>query len=130
MRLCSPSCRAAAIIGFVGAWFGMTTPGIASEYACKVPRALLCADCATQIGISLLPGGGCRISFIPSAVAGPAPPNLGSDQLEFKIEAPRVVVSRAFPRWSESFRRAHPTIIAKVMPIPHCFVFNGSKYCE
>ena len=125
----APGWGAAASIVLAGAWLA-TAPSQASEYACKVPRALVCADCASQIAINLLPGGGCRISFTAPNAAVAAPAATAPAQLEFKIEAPAVVVTRAPPHWNTPFRRTHPTIVAKASPGPRCFVFNGSRYCE
>ncbi len=102
--------------------------GIATsaEYSCRVPRALLCPGCASQIVVSLQPGGGCRISFSPEA---PAPTSASSEQLEFRVEGPPVVVTRMAPRGALTWR-ARRVAQAKPAPSRRCFVFNAQEYCE
>jgi hypothetical protein len=97
-----------------------------AEYSCRVPRALLCPGCASQIVVSLQSGGGCRISFTPET---PSASNASAEQLEFRVEAPPVVVTRIAPRGALAWR-ARRVAVTKPAPSRRCFVFNGQEYCE
>jgi hypothetical protein len=111
---------------------GAAAPARAATYTCRVPRALLCEGCAQQIAISLLPGGGCRVSFTPPAAApssaapstsAPAP----AGQLELQIQpAP----SYAAPRAPVYRTRRVALAPRKAAPAHSCFTFNGAQYCE
>jgi hypothetical protein len=90
-----------------------------------VPRALLCDGCAQQIAISLQQGGGCRISFTPTAVA-PAPNDAAStSQLVFQVQSAPV-----FPVPRVAAFRPHRYALARPAPKGRCFVFNANEYCE
>ena len=76
------SIRRAAIVtvaAFVAAT-GSTVPASvarAGGYVCTIPRALLCDGCASQVAITLVRGGTCRVSFTPVAPGTPLSPGLG-----------------------------------------------------
>jgi hypothetical protein len=106
----------------------LAAPAKANEYSCRLPRALLCDGCANQIAITLQPGGGCRISFTPSSGQTAAPARTSSDQLELRVEAERVTITRFAPRRSAA---GHTRAVAWARPSSRrCFVFNTQQYCE
>jgi hypothetical protein len=100
------------------------SPAWPSEYSCRVPRALLCEGCASQIAITLQPGGNCRISFTPDSPAAHAPAE-ATEPLEFRVEAAPIVVARPKAIW-----RPRAVAFARPAPSERCFVFNALKYCE
>ena len=100
------------------------SPAWPSEYSCRVPRALLCEGCASQIAITLQPGGNCRISFTPDTPAAHAPAE-ATERLEFRVEAAPIVVARPRASW-----RARNFALARPASSERCFVFNALKYCE
>jgi hypothetical protein len=116
--------RSMAIGAFASTW--MAAPAQPSEYACRVPRALLCKGCASQIVIALQPGGGCRISFSPAA--SPAS-DADQDQLDFRVSATPTATARV-PAGLHSNMRRHRVAVARQIPMARCFVFNAQKYCE
>jgi hypothetical protein len=92
-------------------------------YRCNVPRALLCEGCASEVAITLLPSGACRVSFTPPPVAGAAAP--AGQRFSFSVE------TYSAPAVRRRIWRANAT------PRPltngghgQCFVFNGNQYCE
>ncbi|MGO8798514.1 MAG: hypothetical protein ACLQE9_16480 [Roseiarcus sp.] len=100
-----------------------------ADYACRVPRAILCDGCAKAIAITLQRDGSCRISFTPTASATDAA--AGAPQptdINFQVDvapAPRIVRRAAYvPGYARhvSWLRAAPEA--------HCFVFNDRRYCE
>lgn len=97
----------------------------ASEYLCRVPRALLCDGCARQIAITLQSGGGCRISFTPADVSPSQLPVRATETFEFRVEMSPMAVPRLQRRW-----RTPRVALARPPPNSGCFVFNGQKYCE
>jgi hypothetical protein len=106
----------------------VATAAPSASYACNVPRALLCEGCASQIQVTLLPGGACRVSFTtPATSSGGAP--VGQEAISFHIEAPVV-------RMGAMRRRPAPWRLAAAQrrrPVPvqaRCFHFNGNEYCE
>jgi hypothetical protein len=113
-----------AIGAFVSTW--MAAPAQPSEYSCRVPRALLCMGCASQIAIALQPGGGCRISFSP--MGSPAADS-GQDQLDFRVSAPTTAIARVPAQRRLSIGRRQ-VAFARQTPIERCFVFKAQKYCE
>jgi hypothetical protein len=107
-------------------------PAQPAEYCCRVPRALLCEGCASQIAIALQANGSCRVSFTPEAPPpGPAasPGKSGPDQLELKVETPPPIVARIAPH-RQPLWRPHRFALARPAPSPRCFVFNAQRYCE
>jgi hypothetical protein len=95
-------------------------------YACNVPRALLCENCASSIAITLTKAGACRITFTP----GPGRPEAASAplSLNFNVEVARPAA--AYPgRRRVAFARH---VSHALSPATHgrCFVFSGSQYCE
>ena len=58
----------AALIAALASLPGATAARAA--FSCRVPRAILCEGCASQIAITLRRDGSCRIAF--------APPSTGS----------------------------------------------------
>ena len=91
----------------------------ASEFACRLPRELLCEGCAQNVTISLQRGGSCRVSFTPATGAPPAATE-AKGQLELRIvSAPNSATS-------------HGVATRKRVSAPpkHCFVFNSKTNCE
>lgn len=88
----------------------------AGDYACAIPRALLCDGCASQIAITLAPRGGCRVSFTPVA---PGTTPTGATSFTFHVQTP-AVAAVAKPR-AEA---------APKPPSAKCFVYNNNQYCE
>jgi hypothetical protein len=123
-RDCARALRSMAIGAFVSTW--MAAPAQPGEYSCRVPRALLCKGCASQIAIVLQPGGGCRISFSPE---GTLAPDSSQDQLDFRVSAPPTNLLRA-PTRTRLSRPSHRATFARQTPLERCFVFNAQKYCE
>jgi hypothetical protein len=123
-RDCARALRSMAIGAFVSTW--MAAPADAGEYSCRVPRALLCKGCASQIAIVLQPGGGCRISFSPQGLLAP---DSGQDQLDFRVSAPPNNLLRV-PQRARLSRPSHRATFAGQAPPERCFVFNAQKYCE
>ena len=91
----------------------------AGGYVCVIPRALLCEGCASQVAITLVRGGTCRISFTPGA-PGAAP--TGATAFSFYVQTPAVA---AAPRPAAPRPPA-----ATAAPNAKCFVFNNNQYCE
>jgi hypothetical protein len=92
----------------------------AGGYVCVIPRALLCDGCASQVAITLVRGGGCRVSFTPAA-PGSAPESGAS--FSFYVQTPAV---GAAPRPAAKPRQPAAT----AAPRSKCFVFNSNQYCE
>ncbi len=105
-------------------------PAVANEYSCRVPRALLCDGCANQLSITLQPSGGCRISFTPPGSVAPTAAKPPSDQVELRVEAAPVVITRYAPRRSVAPWHTHAVALAKPGQSGRCFVFNSQQYCE
>jgi hypothetical protein len=95
----------------------------ASGYTCRVPRALLCDNCAAHIAIALQANGSCRISFNPETAAGG--PAAASEAVLFTVYGPTLDTFGRKATW-----RAHYVGLPKPASISHCFVFNSQKYCE
>ena len=102
---------------------GSAVDATAGVYRCNVPRALLCEGCASEVAITLLPSGACRVSFTPPSTTGAAAP--AAQRFSFSVEtysAPavrrRIWRASATPRPMTSGGHGQ------------CFVFNGSQYCE
>jgi hypothetical protein len=95
----------------------------ASGYSCRVPRALLCENCATHIAIALQANGSCRISFDPETAAGG--PAAASEAVLFTVYGPTLDTFARKATW-----RAHYVSLPKPASTSHCFVFNSEKYCE
>ena len=117
--------RRAAIltVAALGAALGSTVPASlarAGDYVCNIPRALLCDGCASQVAITLVRGGTCRISFTPVA-PGIAPTS--ATAFSFYVQTPAV---GAEPR--PAARPRQPA--ATAAPRSKCFVFNNNQYCE
>ena len=91
----------------------------AGGYVCTIPRALLCDGCASQIAITLIRGGTCRVSFTPIA-PGTAPTS--GTPFSFYVQTPAV---GAEPRPA-----AKPRPPAAAATRQRCFVFNNNQYCE
>ena len=91
----------------------------AGGYVCTIPRALLCDGCASQIAITLVRGGTCRVSFTPVA-PGTAP--AAGTPFSFYVQTPAV---SAEPRPA-----AKPRQPAAAATRQKCFVFNNNQYCE
>ena len=109
---------AIAFAATLGAVVGLSTADAtaqAGDYVCNIPHALLCDGCASQVSITLVQGGTCRISFTPAAAGAPA----GATSFSFHVLTPAVVAAR--PR---------PAAAAPAAPSSKCFVFNGNQYCE
>ncbi len=119
------SIRRAAILTVAAlvAALGPTVPisvARAGGYVCNIPRALLCEGCASQIAITLIRGGTCRISYTPGA-PGTAPTS--GTPFSFYVQTPAV---GAEPRPAA---RPRP-VAAPAAPRSKCFVFNNNQYCE
>ncbi len=119
------SIRGAAILTVAAlvAALGATVPisvARAGGYVCTIPRALLCEGCASQVAITLVRGGTCRVSFTPGA-PGTAP--TGGTSFSFYVQTPAI---GAGPRPAAKPRQ--PTAAAATRP--KCFVFNNNQYCE
>jgi hypothetical protein len=95
----------------------------ASGYSCRVPRALLCENCATHIAIALQANGSCRISFDPETAAGG--PAAASEAVLFTVYGPTPDTFARKATW-----RAHYVSLPKPASTSHCFIFNSEKYCE
>jgi hypothetical protein len=95
----------------------------AGGYSCRVPRALLCENCATRIAIALQADGSCRISFNPETAAGE--PGAASEAVLFTVYGPTPDTFARKAAW-----RAHYVSLPKPASTSHCFVFNLQKYCE
>jgi hypothetical protein len=92
-----------------------------ARFFCAIPDALVCEGCAQHLVISLLEGGGCRISFIspPPGRTESRP----SSTLRLTVIAP---VTKAEP----FRRRERPSSSKPALTTSRCFVFNGNSYCE
>ncbi len=97
----------------------------AGAYLCRVPRAVLCEGCASQIAIALQSGGGCRISFTPSATPATPTPARAYDAFEFRVETAPIAAPK---HWRG--RRAPRVALVRPATNPRCFVFGGNEYCE
>jgi hypothetical protein len=118
--------RGAAILAVTAlvAVFAATIPisiARAGGYVCAIPRALLCDGCASQVAITLVRGGTCRVSFTPGA-PGAAP--TGATSFSFYVQTPAVDVA---PQLAAKPRQ--PAAAAGATR-PKCFVFNNNQYCE
>jgi hypothetical protein len=111
--------------GLLGLGIVMSLAGSAqaSGYSCRVPRALLCENCATHIAIALQANGSCRISFDPETEAGG--PAAASEAVLFTVYGPTPDTFARKATW-----RAHYVSLPKPASTSHCFVFNSEKYCE
>lgn len=92
----------------------------AGGYVCSIPRALLCDGCASQIAITLVRGGTCRVSFTPVA-PGTAPAT--ATAFRFYVQTPAIVAAQR-----PAAKPGSPASTAA--PGAKCFVFNGNQYCE
>jgi len=110
--------------------------GARAAFSCRVPRAILCEGCASQIAITLRRDGGCRISFAPpSTAAAPSTPAASPQvDLDFQVEvAPvRGPAGRAKRIYGGSPKggNAARSSWLRAAPQSRCFVFNGQRYCE
>lgn len=107
---------------------GAPAASAGAAYSCSVPRALLCDGCASQIAITLLPGGACRVSFTPPA-APPAAPLTGQIAFSFEVQAPAVTTNVYRRRVAAVVARPHVATFGGPLSA-RCFVFNGNQYCE
>ncbi len=117
--------RRAAIltVAALGAALGSTVPASlarAGDYVCNIPRALLCDGCASQVEVTLVRGGTCRISFTPVA-PGIAPTS--ATAFSFHVQTPAV---GGAPRVAARPRQPAAT----AAPRQKCFIFNNNQYCE
>ena len=92
----------------------------AGGYVCNIPRALLCDGCASQIAITLVRGGTCRVSFAPVA---PATAPTSATSFSFYVQTPAI---SAEPR---PVAKARPPA-ATAAPRSKCFIFKNNQYCE
>jgi len=111
----------AALAAVAGATTISAPAARAGGYTCVIPRALLCEGCASQVAITLVRGGTCRVSFTPGATEG-APS--GATAFSFYVQTPAVAAAAA-PRPAA----ARPPA-ATAAPNSKCFVFNDNRYCE
>lgn len=93
----------------------------AGQYSCQVPASVICQGCSTNVAISLLPGGGCRVSFSPARSGVAALP---SGTVSLRIDTPAARTPR--PRVASRTR----TSTSQPPGRSACFVFNGQRYCE
>ena len=115
----TPKVLLAASLAFRIPCFG--DDAAAAQYRCKIPLAVLCPGCASDVTISLQPRGECRVSFTP-LLGGAAQPLSGAVTFQIRTPAPTYVRHGIFLR----ARRAVP-----LKPANHsCFVFNDRQYCE
>ena len=116
---------AAAFLAALG-MTAVTSPARSGNYVCNIPRALLCEGCASQVAITLVRGGGCRVAFTPG-VAGSAPTTQAT--FNFVVQTPAVG-----KQWAPAVKRVSaaraPQSAAAAAPRARCFVFNGNQYCE
>jgi len=108
-------------------------PGVtvahAAAFSCRVPRALLCEGCASQIAISLRRDGTCRVAFAPPLTAGASTPAISPQvDLSFQVEIPPPL-ARAIPPRSKAGSGARVSWL-RPAPQSRCFVFNNQRYCE
>jgi hypothetical protein len=103
----------------------------AAHYSCAVPRALLCDNCATALAVTLLPGGGCRISFTPPVSPPVTSAALPAEQFSFTVISPGpAIIRRSAPGgWRGQMARERRASEGKSIQA-RCFVFNGNSYCE
>jgi hypothetical protein len=84
----------------------------------------LCEGCAARVVIRLEPGGGCRVSFTPTAASAGA-------QTEGFVDLDIVPGARGAKRRiadARPGRRApHRRLSNRSAP---CFQFNGQQFCE
>lgn len=97
-------------------------PVAASSFACRVPRALLCENCASEITIRLTASGACRVVYTPGPAIGEA---AGALSLNFNVDAPAMAPTRTFRRPGRRLAFHRPAA-----PSGRCFVFNNNQYCE
>jgi hypothetical protein len=117
---------AISIVAALLAALGVTaaaSPALSGSYVCNVPRALLCEGCASQMTITLVRGGGCRVAFTPGAPGG-AP--AAQTPFNFVVQTPAVATQRPYAVKRVSAAQAP----AAAAPRGRCFVFNGNQYCE
>ena len=88
--------------------------GPAAAATCEIPRALLCAGCASDIRVVVTPAGQCRVSFTPGGGEGPL----------------RLNVTTAAP--ARTFARVAPASLRPWRPglSDRCFMAGGRRYCE
>jgi hypothetical protein len=110
--------------------------GARAAFSCRVPRAILCEGCASQIAITLRRDGSCRISFAPPATAATPSAPAASPQvdLDFQVEVapvpgPAGRANRIYARSPKSGNAARLSWL-RAAPQSRCFVFNGQRYCE
>jgi hypothetical protein len=110
--------------------------GVRAAFSCRVPRAILCEGCASQIAITLRRDGSCRISFAPptTAAAPSTPATSPQVDLDFQVEAAPVSgpAARAKRIYLGSSRAGNAARVSwmRAAPQSRCFVFNGQRYCE
>jgi hypothetical protein len=117
--------RRAAILSVaaLAAALGATVPVAvvqAGGYVCTIPRALLCDGCASEVAVTLIRGGTCRVSFTPVA---PGTPPASATSFSFYVQTPAIGVA---PRPAAKPRPP----AASAAPRSKCFVFNNNQYCE
>jgi len=122
------TCRRKAAISIVAALLAAlgvtaaTSPARSGSYVCNVPRALLCEGCASQVTITLVRGGGCRVAFTPGAPSS-APTQT---PFNFVVQTPAVATQLA-PAVKRIGAARAPAAAA---PRGRCFTFNSNRYCE
>jgi hypothetical protein len=111
---------ALGLVAGIASLLGMQAAA-AAQYACKVPLAVLCPGCATDVRIALQPDGGCRVDFTPSSVGASAS---AAGSVTLQIQSPQPTYRRGV------YARARR--LAATAPVARggCFVFNGRHYCE
>ena len=104
-----------------------------AAFSCRVPRAILCEGCASQIAIALRRDGSCRVSFAPPSTAA-APAASPLVDLDFQVDlapapGPAARVNRIYAKSPKGGDAARLSWL-KAAPQSRCFVFNGQRYCE
>jgi hypothetical protein len=94
----------------------------AGQYSCKVPVAVLCQGCATDVTIALQAHGGCRVSFNTTSMEA----TQLAGAISFRIWTPTAPEAPAF-RHRVSYRSR---LAAPPRARGACFLFNGQQYCE
>jgi hypothetical protein len=122
----------AALVATSASLSGAT--GARAAFSCRVPRAILCEGCASQIAITLRRDGTCRITFAPPSTAAAPPTPAASPQvdLDFQVEVAPLPARRANRIYAKSPKGGNGARLSwlKAAPQSRCFVFNGQRYCE
>ena len=96
---------------------------VAGQYNCKVPAAVLCQGCSTDVRIALQAHGECRVSFNPASTATAAQL---TGAVNLRIWVPNPPPAPAFRR-----KAAYRSHVAPPTPARGaCFLFNEQQYCE